>query len=59
MRHDTRDSISNGEVTGEIVKVPDSRAGLLMVFRTFEKVSYAIVLKASHALSVMDKVKTP
>jgi hypothetical protein len=46
-------------VTGEIVKVPDSRAGLLMVFRTFEKVSYAIVLKASHALSVMDKVKTP
>ncbi len=46
-------------VTGEIVKVPDSRAGLLMVFRTFEKVSYAIVLKASHALSVMDKVKAP
>ena len=46
-------------ITKEIVKVPDSRAGFLMIFRTFEKVSYGLVLKASHALEVMDKVKTP
>ncbi len=46
-------------VTGEIVKVPDSRAGLLMIFRTFDKVSYGLVLKATRTLSVMDKVRNP
>ncbi len=46
-------------ITGEIVKVPDSRAGLLMIFRTFEKVSYGLVLKATRPLAVMDKVKNP
>lgn len=47
------------EVTNEIVKVPDSRAGLLMVFRTFDKVSYGLVLKATRPLAVMDKVSKP
>jgi LysM domain len=46
-------------ITGEIVKIPDARAGLLMIFRTFEKVSYGLVLKATRSLSVMDKVKNP
>ncbi|MFA7553189.1 MAG: LysM peptidoglycan-binding domain-containing protein [Spongiibacteraceae bacterium] len=46
-------------VTDEIVKVPDTRAGLLMIFRTFEKVSYGLVLKATQPLVVMDKVKNP
>lgn len=34
-------------VTGESVKIPDERAGLLMVFRTYKKLSYALVLMAS------------
>jgi hypothetical protein len=38
-------------VTGEIVKVPDTRAGLMMIFRTFEKVSYGLVLKATGPLA--------
>lgn len=46
-------------VTNEIVKVPDTRSGLLMVFRTFDKVSYGLVLKASRTLEVMDKVQNP
>lgn len=46
-------------VTNDIVKVPDSRSGLMMVFRSFEKVSYALVLKATQSLAVMDKVKNP
>lgn len=46
-------------VTEEIVKVPDTRAGLLMVFRTFEKVSYGLVLKATRPLAVMDRVTNP
>ena len=46
-------------ITDEIVKVPDTRAGLMMVFRSFEKVSYGLVLKASRPLAVMDKVQNP
>ena len=43
----------------EYVQIPDSRAGLLMVFRTFEKMSYGIVLKANRPLAVMDRVVRP
>ncbi|WP_031434899.1 LysM peptidoglycan-binding domain-containing protein [Methylomarinum vadi] len=41
------------------VKLPDEIAGVLMVFRPFEKVSYALVMEATAAIHVLDKVKTP
>jgi len=41
------------------VLLPDRRAGLAMVFESFEKASYAVILKASRPLKVMDKVKNP
>ena len=41
------------------VKLPDEIAGLLMVFRTFDRVSYALVLEASQAIHLRDKAKTP
>ena len=47
------------ELAGENVKLPDSRAGLTMVFEVFEKASYAIVLKANRPLKILDKVKNP
>lgn len=46
-------------VTGESVKIPDERAGLLMVFRTYDKLSYGLVLGASRSLAIMDKVRNP
>jgi len=46
-------------VTGENVKIPDERSGLLMVFRTYDKLSYGLVLQATRSLSVMDKVRNP
>jgi nucleoid-associated protein YgaU len=46
-------------VTGESVKIPDERAGLLMVFRTYDKLSYGLVLGATRQLAVMDKVRNP
>lgn len=46
-------------VNRESVELPDERAGLLMVFRTYEKVSYALVMEASRALHVKDRVTTP
>lgn len=41
------------------VKLPDELAGVLMVFRPFERVSYALVMKASSALHTLDRVQTP
>ena len=46
-------------VTGKTLQMPDSRAGLLMVFRTFEKLSFAIVLEANQPLVVLDKISNP
>ncbi len=46
-------------ITGEQVKIPDERAGLLMVFRTYQKLSYGLVLNANRSLAVMDKVQNP
>ena len=46
-------------VTGEQVKVPDERSGLLMIFRVYEKLSYGLVLNANRSLAVLDKVRNP
>ncbi len=42
-----------------IVKLPDEIAGSLMVFRTFHKVSYAIVMQANAAIHINDIIMTP
>lgn len=46
-------------VTGDSVKIPDERAGLVMIFRTYDKLSYGLVLAAQRQLAVMDKVRNP
>ncbi len=45
-------------LTGVPTKLPDERAGTLLVFRTYEKLSYGLVLNASRALAVMDRFET-
>jgi hypothetical protein len=52
-----RDAYS--QIKNDAVQLPDEHAGKLMVFRTFQRVSYALVLKASHAIHVLDKVQSP
>lgn len=42
-----------------MVKLPDERIGLLMVFRVFENVSYALVMQASQPINTLDSVTTP
>ncbi|WKJ91596.1 LysM peptidoglycan-binding domain-containing protein [Methylomonas montana] len=41
------------------VKMPDELAGVLMVFRPFERVSYALVMQATGAIHTLDRVQTP
>jgi len=41
------------------VKLPDEDAGLIMVFRSFEKVSFGLVMKATRAIHINDFVRTP
>ena len=46
-------------VTDETIELPSERAGLLMVFQTYEKMSYGLILQATRPLSVGDKVANP
>jgi LysM domain len=41
------------------IKLPDERNGLAMVFRTFDKVSYALVLQVNDGVKVGDRLLNP
>ncbi len=41
------------------VKLPDERVGLLMIFRTFDRVSYALIMSATESVYTLDAVQTP
>jgi len=41
------------------VELPELRAGTIMVFRPFERVSYALVMQATRAMHLLDAVKNP
>ena len=45
--------------TKEILQLPSARAGVLMVFRVFDLVSYGLILKAERPLAIMDEVRNP
>ncbi len=42
-----------------IVTLPDERAGLMMIFQTFDKMSLALVLKADRGIKVGDYARQP
>jgi hypothetical protein len=70
-----RDGITSGDVmailkdgerivdktdsTRPMLKLPDERNGLLMVFRTFDRVSYALVLDITSPVRVGDRLVSP
>jgi len=41
------------------VRLPSERAGELMVFKSFEKVSYALIMRATDVISVGDELRQP
>lgn len=53
-----KDKISDS-FGNKTVKLPDEQAGVLMIFRTFEKLSYALVLRANRNMHVLDTVRNP
>jgi hypothetical protein len=44
---------------GEMVKLPDEPTGQAYVFRTFDRVSYALIMGVSRPVTVGDTLKTP
>ena len=41
------------------VDLPDERAGIMMVFKTYKKMSYALIMEASRAMHVNDRFQKP
>ena len=54
-----RGAIARDRIANETIRLPSERAGLLMVFRTFEKLSYGLVLVTERPLAVYDEVRNP
>ena len=46
-------------VTMRQFKLPDEESGLLMVFRVFDKVSYALIMDATQPVHLEDVLRTP
>ena len=53
--------VGRGEAVtrNDIAKLPDDRYGLVMVFRTFDRASFALVMEASRPVNVTDFVTNP
>jgi LysM repeat protein len=43
----------------QTIKLPDERNGLMLVFRTFDKMSYALVLNITDGVKVGDRFQSP
>lgn len=54
-----RGALARDRVAKETIRLPSERAGLLMVFRVFEKLSYGLVLETERPLAVYDEVRSP
>lgn len=54
-----RGNLVRDPVTSETIELPSERAGLLMVFQVYEKMSYGLILQATRPLSVGDKITNP
>ncbi|MGQ4879176.1 LysM peptidoglycan-binding domain-containing protein [Billgrantia sp. LNSP4103-1] len=44
---------------GEALRLPGTDAGLIMVFRPYEKMSYGLVMQATRSLEVGDRIHNP
>lgn len=41
------------------VKLPDERTGTVLVFKTYERMSYALIMDATHPVNIGDRIRNP
>ncbi len=51
--------VVSDRVKGGKVKLPDEKSGTVMVFKTYDRISYGLVMEATQALHVLDTVRNP
>jgi hypothetical protein len=51
---EVHDRIGGGKVT-----LPDEKAGTLMIFKTFDRISYGLVVRATQAIHIHDTIRNP
>lgn len=54
-----RGAITKDRVAGQQVELPDERIGLLMVFYTYEKMSFGLVMEADRQVDIGDLLSNP
>lgn len=52
-------TLASNKLFAPKVKLPNERAGTALVFKTYDRMSYAIIVGASDAIRVADIVRTP
>lgn len=63
---EVRDRFADGSLLGtgnwsggEKVTLPDEKAGTIMVFKVYDRISYGLVMEATHAIHLYDAVRNP
>jgi len=59
---DVRNAFRNtclGLDSDNTVKLPDARSGLVMVYRVYDRVSYALIMQSERPVYLLDNVKNP
>ena len=46
-------------IEGGKVRLPDEKAGTLMVFKSYDRISYGLVMEATDAIHILDSVRNP
>jgi hypothetical protein len=41
------------------VRLPDERTGTFMVFKTFDHLSYGLIMEATNVIRIADRVENP
>ena len=47
------------DVFDQKVRLPDERIGTFMVFKTFDRMSYGLIMEATDIIQVRDHVESP
>lgn len=56
---DGQQLVDKTDASRPLIKLPNERNGLLMVFRTYEKLSYALILDVTDSVRVGDRLASP